>query len=49
MAQFVSLEVKRPGGRGTEAQRNWREAVVAAGGVGVEVRSVEEAEAALRH
>lgn len=51
IAQFISIEVKRPGARTdkkrAEDQKNWRDAVNAAGGVGVQVTSVEEAITAL--
>lgn len=52
VAQFCSVEVKRPGSRTdkkrAEDQANWRNAVNAAGGVGVQVTSVAEAERALK-
>ena len=44
VAQFVALEVKKPGGRTTDAQRAFVELVRAQGGVGGVVRSVEDAE-----
>lgn len=52
LAQFVSIECKRPGARTdrkrAEDQKNWRDQVNAAGGVGVQVMSVAEAERALK-
>lgn len=52
IAQFISVEVKNPGARTdrkrAEDQKNWRDAVNAAGGVGVQVTSVAEAERALK-
>lgn len=47
VAVFVSLEAKQGAGRLTPAQRAWCAAVAAAGGISAEVRSVEDAEAAL--
>lgn len=49
VAVFTSLEVKTPTGRVSPEQRQWLEAVQAAGGVAGVVRSVEEAEALLRN
>jgi hypothetical protein len=46
-AVFVSLEAKEGTGRLSPAQRTWREQVAAAGGVAAEVRSVDDAQAAL--
>mgnify|MGYP006273510687 CR=1 FL=1 len=48
VAVFTSLEVKTPTGRVSPEQRQWLEAVQAAGGVAGVVRSVEEAEELLR-
>lgn len=48
IAQFVSLEAKEGAGRMSPEQRNWRDQVLAAGGLALEVRSVEDAEQALR-
>lgn len=51
IAQFVSVECKRPGARTdkkrAEDQANWRKAVNDAGGTGVQVTSVDEAAHAL--
>lgn len=47
IAQFVSLEVKAPRGHSTEDQINWRESAKAAGGIAAEVRSPDDALAAL--
>lgn len=51
ISQFVSIEVKSPNARTdrkrAEDQKNWRDAVNAAGGVGVQVTSVAEATQAL--
>jgi hypothetical protein len=47
VAVFTSLEVKTPTGRVSPEQRQWLEAVQAAGGIAGVVRSVEEAEALL--
>ena len=49
IAVFTSLEVKTPTGRLTTEQRQWLQAVQAAGGVAGVVRSVEDAEALLRN
>ena len=48
IAQFVSLEAKEGSGRLSPEQRNWRDQVLAAGGLALEVRSAEDAEQALR-
>lgn len=46
--RMVAIETKRPdGGRESEDQRIFRESVIAAGGVGIVARSVDEVEAAL--
>jgi hypothetical protein len=45
--RFLAVEVKRPGGRPTERQGAWLEAVRAAGGVAVCASSIEELEAGL--
>lgn len=42
-AVFASLEAKEGAGRLSPAQRSWRDAVQAAGGIAAEVRSVEDA------
>lgn len=52
IAQFLSVEVKKPKAR-TDKQRaidqaNWRTQVNAAGGIAIEARSVQDAEAALK-
>ena len=51
LAQFLSIEVKKPGARTdkdrAENQANWRTQVNAAGGIAIEARSVQDAEAAL--
>lgn len=47
-AVFASLEGKEGAGRLEPAQRAWLAAVVAAGGLAAEVRSVEDAERALQ-
>ena len=39
---FISVEVKRPGGRISEAQTSWLGAVNAAGGIGMVVYSAQE-------
>ena len=49
VAVFVSLEVKTPTGRVSPEQRQWLQAVQAAGGIAGVVRSVEDAEALLRN
>lgn len=46
--QFVSLEVKRPGGRATPEQIKWLSMVRQMGGIAEIVHSVEEAHAVLR-
>lgn len=46
--RFVALEVKTPTGRVTPGQRQFIEAVTAAGGIGAVARSPDEAIAALR-
>lgn len=46
--RFVALEVKTPTGRVTPEQRQFLDAVTAAGGIGEVVRSPEDAIAALR-
>ena len=48
VAVFTSLEVKAERGRVSPEQRQWLEAVQAAGGIAGVVRSVEEAERVLR-
>jgi hypothetical protein len=48
LAVFTSLEVKAERGRVSPEQRQWLEAVQAAGGIAGVVRSVEEAERVLR-
>lgn len=48
VAVFASLEVKTPTGRVSPEQRQWLEAVQAAGGIAGVVRSVEEAEELLQ-
>lgn len=48
VAVFTSLEVKTPTGRVSPEQRQWLQAVQAAGGIAGVVRSVEEAEELLR-
>ena len=44
VAVFTSLEVKTPTGRVSPEQRQWMQAVQAAGGIAGVVRSVEDAE-----
>lgn len=46
-AVFASLEAKEGAGRLEPAQRAWLGAVLAAGGIAAEVRSVEDAERAI--
>jgi hypothetical protein len=48
VAVFASLEAKEGTGRMSPEQRNFRDQVLAAGGIAGEVRSVEDAEALLR-
>lgn len=48
VAQFVALEVKTSTGRTTEEQRHFLALVERMGGIAAVVRSVEEAEQALR-
>ena len=48
VAVFTSIEVKTPTGRLRPEQRQWLEAVQAAGGIAGVARSVEDAEALLR-
>ena len=48
LGRFVALEVKRPGGRLSDAQAAWLAVVEQMGGLAGVVRSVEEAEALLR-
>lgn len=43
VAVFASVEVKKPGGKATPEQINWRDRVQEAGGIAGIVRSVEEA------
>lgn len=43
MAQFVACEVKQPGKKATEEQKNFISAVIAAGGIGFVASSEEEA------
>lgn len=43
VAVFSSVEIKKPGGRATPEQVNWRDRVIEAGGIAGIVRSVEEA------
>ena len=47
IAVFTSIEVKAPTGRVSPEQRQWLEAVQAAGGVAGVVRSVEDAQSLL--
>jgi hypothetical protein len=47
VAVFTSLEVKAERGRVSPEQRQWLEAVQAAGGIAGVVRSVEDAQALL--
>lgn len=47
VAVFASIEVKSPTGRLRPEQRQWMEAVQAAGGIAGVARSVEDAEALL--
>lgn len=47
VAVFASAEAKEGAGRMSEAQRNWRDQVIAAGGIAGEVRSVEDGRALL--
>jgi len=49
MAVFASIEVKTPTGRLTPEQKNWMDAVQAAGGVAGIARSVEDAQQILLH
>jgi len=46
IAVFASLEGKQGRDRMSAAQKNWRDHVLDAGGIAVEVRSVEDAQAA---
>jgi hypothetical protein len=48
VAVFTSIEVKTPTGRLRPEQRQWLEAVQAAGGIAGVARSVEDAQALLR-
>jgi hypothetical protein len=43
VAVFTSIEVKRPGGRVSEAQQRFLDAVARAGGIGGVARSADEA------
>ena len=49
VAVFTSIEVKTPTGRVQPEQKQWLEAVQAAGGIAGIARSVEDAEALLRN
>ena len=46
--RFLAIEVKRPGGRPTEQQRQWLDAVRAAGGVGLVVTGLDDLRQQLR-
>lgn len=46
--RFLAIEVKRPGGRPTEQQRQWLDAVRAAGGVGLVVTGLDDLRLQLR-
>lgn len=48
VAIFTSLEAKEGTGRMSPDQKNWRDQVLAAGGIAAEVRSVDEAERLIR-
>jgi hypothetical protein len=48
VAVYTAVEVKTATGRLSPEQRNFRDQVLAAGGIAGEVRSVEDAEALLR-
>lgn len=48
IAQFVAIECKSKRGRLSAEQANFLAAVRAAGGIAIEARSVQDAEAALR-
>jgi hypothetical protein len=49
VAVFTSIEVKTPTGRVQPEQKQWLEAVQAAGGIAGIARSIEDAEALLRN
>ena len=46
--RFIGIEIKRKGGKATEGQRFFLDAVTAAGGLGIVVSSVEALAAALK-
>lgn len=49
VAVFTSIEVKTPTGRVKPEQQQWLDAVQAAGGIAGVARSIDDAEALLRH